>query len=93
MPAGLPVRAEQISDELARRRLGFGRGPRMKIERDELEILSGVRFGRSLGSPIGILIRNSEWKKWERVMSREGEPAGNILTEPRPGHADLAGML
>jgi chorismate synthase len=93
MPAGLPVRAEQISDELARRRLGFGRGPRMKIERDELEILSGVRFGRSLGSPIGVLIRNSEWKKWERVMSREGEPAGNVLTEPRPGHADLAGML
>ena len=93
MPAGLPVRAERISDELARRRLGFGRGPRMKIERDELEILSGVRFGRSLGSPIAILIRNSEWKKWERVMSQEGEPAGNILTEPRPGHADLAGML
>ncbi|HEY8201867.1 MAG TPA: chorismate synthase [Actinomycetota bacterium] len=93
MPAGLPVSAGKISDELARRRLGFGRGPRMKIERDELEILSGVRFGRSLGSPIGILIRNSEWKKWERVMSQEGEPAGNVLTEPRPGHADLAGML
>jgi chorismate synthase len=93
MPSGLPLRAELIVEELARRRLGFGRGPRMKIERDELEILSGVRFGRTLGSPIGVLIRNSEWKKWERVMSQEGEPAGNVLTEPRPGHADLAGML
>jgi chorismate synthase len=93
MPAGLALRAEQVGDELARRRLGYGRGPRMKIERDELEIVSGVRFGRTLGSPIGILIRNSEWKKWERVMAREGEPAGNVLTEPRPGHADLAGML
>lgn len=93
MPSGLPLKAEVIVEELARRRLGFGRGPRMKIERDELEILSGVRFGRTLGSPIGVLIRNSEWKKWERVMSQEGEPAGNVLTEPRPGHADLAGML
>ena len=93
LPAGLPVKAELIGDELARRRLGFGRGPRMKIERDELEILSGVRFGRTLGSPVGIVIRNSEWKKWERVMSQEGDPAGNVLTEPRPGHADLAGML
>ena len=93
LPAGLPVKAELIGDELARRRLGFGRGPRMKIERDELEILSGVRFGRTLGSPVGIVIRNSEWKKWERVMSQEGNPAGNVLTEPRPGHADLAGML
>jgi chorismate synthase len=93
VPSGLTLRAEQIVEELARRRLGFGRGPRMKIERDELEILSGVRFGRTLGSPIGVLIRNSEWKKWERVMSREGDPAGNVLTEPRPGHADLAGML
>ena len=93
MPSGLPLRAELIVEELARRRLGFGRGPRMKIERDELEILSGVRFGRTLGSPIAVLIRNSEWKKWERVMSQEGDPAGNVLTEPRPGHADLAGML
>lgn len=93
MPAGVPVAEKSISNELARRRLGFGRGPRMKIERDEMEILSGVRFGLSLGSPISILIRNSEWKKWERVMSLEGPPAGNTLTEPRPGHADLAGML
>lgn len=93
MPSGVPVQKKAISDELARRRLGYGRGPRMKIEQDEIELLSGVRFGKSLGSPISLVIRNSEWPKWERVMSAEGTPAGNVLTEPRPGHADLAGML
>src|ERR1700730_1301462 len=92
-PAGVPVSTKRIADELARRRLGFGRGPRMKIERDALELLGGVRFGRTLGSPVSIVIRNSEWAKWERVMSPEGNPAGNVLTEPRPGHADLAGMM
>jgi chorismate synthase len=93
MPAGLPVTKKAIADELARRRLGFGRGPRMKVEADALELLSGVRFGRTLGSPISLVIRNSEWPKWERVMSPEGDRAGNVLTEPRPGHADLVGML
>src|SRR5947209_10222449 len=93
LPAGIPVSTKRIADELARRRLGFGRGPRMKIERDVLELLGGVRFGRTLGSPVSIVIRNSEWAKWERVMSPEGPPAGNVLTEPRPGHADLAGVL
>src|SRR5207244_5182110 len=93
LPAGIPVSTKRIADELARRRLGFGRGPRMKIERDALELLGGVRFGRTLGSPVSIVIRNSEWAKWERGMSPEGQPAGNVLTEPRPGHADLAGMM
>ena len=93
VPAGLVVSTKAISDELARRRLGYGRGPRMKIEKDELEITGGVRFGKTIGSPVSLLIRNSEWAKWERVMSAEGNPAGNILTEPRPGHADLAGMM
>lgn len=93
LPAGVPVSSKAISDELARRRLGYGRGPRMKIEQDALELLSGVRFGRTLGSPVSLIIRNSEWSKWERVMSAEGDPAGNVLTEPRPGHADLPGML
>ena len=92
LPAGIPIQSKYISDELARRRLGYGRGPRMKIEQDQLELLSGLRFGLSLGSPISMIIRNSEWSKWERVMSPEGSPAGNVLTEPRPGHADLAGM-
>jgi len=93
MPSGVPVQTKLIADELARRRLGFGRGPRMKIERDNLELLSGVRFGQSIGSPISVVIRNSEWSKWERVMSPEPGSTRNILTEPRPGHADLAGML
>jgi chorismate synthase len=92
LPAGVPVQSKRVADELARRRLGYGRGPRMKIERDALELLGGVRFGRTLGSPVALVIRNSEWAKWERVMSAEGSPAGNTLTEPRPGHADLAGM-
>lgn len=93
LPAGVPVTKKAIADELARRRLGFGRGPRMKVEQDVLELMSGVRFGRTLGSPIALVIRNSEWPKWERVMSAEGDPSGNVLTEPRPGHADLVGML
>jgi chorismate synthase len=92
MPSGVPIETKFIADELARRRLGFGRGPRMKIEQDNLELLSGVRFGLSLASPIALVIRNSEWSKWERVMSPEGHQAGNVLTEPRPGHADLVGM-
>ncbi|MEX2552951.1 MAG: chorismate synthase, partial [Actinomycetota bacterium] len=92
MPSGVPIHSKFIADELARRRLGFGRGPRMKIEQDSLELLSGVRFGLTLGSPISLVIRNSEWSKWERVMSPEGTPAGNVLTEPRPGHEDQVGM-
>lgn len=92
LPAGVPINVKFIADELSRRRLGFGRGPRMKIERDSLELLSGVRFGLSLASPISLVIRNTEWSKWERVMAAEGAPAGNVLTEPRPGHADLVGM-
>lgn len=93
MPAGVPFKLKAIEDELGRRRLGYGRGPRMKLEKDELELISGVRFGRTLGSPIALIIRNSEWKKWERVMAPEREPSGKRLTEPRPGHADLVGML
>jgi chorismate synthase len=93
LPAGLRVRSEEIAGELARRRLGYGRGPRMRVERDELTIVGGVRHGRTLGSPVAIEIANTEWPKWEKEMSPEpGEP-GRELTAPRPGHADLAGML
>jgi chorismate synthase len=93
LPAGLPVSVDAIRNELTRRRAGYGRGPRMKIERDELEVLSGVRGGKTLGSPLGLVIRNSEWEKWAHVMPVEGQPAGRELTKPRPGHADLVGML
>lgn len=93
LPAGLPVSVKALKDELLRRRQGHGRGPRMKIERDDLEIVSGVRGGTTLGSPVAIVINNSEWEKWAHVMPVEQAPAGNQLTRPRPGHADLVGML
>ncbi|MGI8822899.1 MAG: chorismate synthase [Acidimicrobiia bacterium] len=92
LPAGLPFAAGDLAAELARRRLGFGRGKRMLIEGDQLEVLGGVRFGVTLGSPVAVLIRNTEWPRWESEMSPEpGEPA-RPLTAPRPGHAELAGM-
>ncbi|MFP5297758.1 MAG: chorismate synthase [Actinomycetota bacterium] len=93
LPAGLEVSVKDIQDELTRRRAGYGRGPRMKIEKDALEVMSGVRGGLTLGSPVGLLIRNSEWEKWAHVMPIEGDPGGRALTKPRPGHADLVGML
>ncbi|MEA2477850.1 MAG: chorismate synthase [Actinomycetota bacterium] len=93
MPAGLPIETKWIEDELVRRRAGYGRGPRMRIEKDELTIVSGVRGGKTLGTPIAISIANSEWDKWSHVMPVEGEPGGRPLTRPRPGHADLPGML
>ena len=93
LPAGMPVSSKGLAEELARRRLGFGRGRRMQIEQDELEILGGVRFGRTLGSPVAVVIRNTEWPKWETQMAIEGQAAGRKLTAPRPGHADLPGML
>ena len=92
LPSGLPIDIEVIGDELARRRLGFGRGPRMRFERDELRITGGVRHGRTLGSPVAIEIINTEWPKWEQEMSAApGEPSKK-LRSPRPGHADLVGM-
>ena len=91
-PAGLEVSVEGIAKELARRRHGYGRGGRMGLEKDELEILGGVRFGRTLGSPIAVIIRNTEWPKWEKRMSPHPGKGGQALTKPRPGHADLAGM-
>jgi chorismate synthase len=92
LPAGLAITVEQIADELARRRLGYGRGPRMRFERDELRLSGGVRHGRTLGSPVAIEILNSEWPKWEQEMSASPGTPSDKLTKPRPGHADLAGM-
>lgn len=93
LPAGLPMSVSAIEHDLARRRHGYGRGPRMKIEKDALEIVAGVRGGVTLGTPVGLTIANTEWEKWSHVMPVEGEPGGRPLTRPRPGHADLAGML
>ncbi|MFZ4077857.1 MAG: chorismate synthase [Microbacteriaceae bacterium] len=99
LPAGVPVRREEIAADLARRRLGFGRGARMKFEQDELFMSGGVRHGLTLGGPVALRIANSEWPKWEQVMSAEPvDPSvlesgrGAALTRPRPGHADLVGM-
>jgi len=99
LPAGLPVSMASINHELERRQWGYGRGGRMKIERDRAEILSGVRHGLTLGSPVALMIENKDWKNWTDVMSaeaREGEVASErarSVKRPRPGHADLAGGL
>jgi chorismate synthase len=95
VPAGLPLAAAAVDADLARRMQGYGRGARMKIEADAAQLLSGVRAGVTLGSPIALLIENRDWAAWEDVMSpgaREDEPRRK-LTRPRPGHADLAGTL
>jgi chorismate synthase len=94
LPAGLPIVIDAVATELARRRLGYGRGPRMRLEQDEVEFLGGVRHGRTLGSPVAIVIKNSEWAtgKWAEEMSAAPGTTANPLTQPRPGHADLAGM-
>ena len=92
LPAGLEISVDDFGDELARRRLGYGRGPRMRFERDEVEILGGVRHGRTLGSPVSVVIRNTEWPKWTEEMSPGSGATKKPLHQPRPGHADLVGM-
>ena len=99
MPAGVPVSLDGIRQDLARRKLGYGRGARMKFEEDELNISGGIRFGLTMGSPIALRIGNTEWPRWVDVMSAspvdlETLPKGRgaALTRPRPGHADLVGM-
>ena len=95
LPAGLPILTSDIESELARRRLGYGRGPRQRFEEDRVTLVGGVRHGRTLGSPVAIEIQNSEWfrsDKWHAEMSPEPGATESPLTQPRPGHADLVGM-
>ena len=95
LPAGLPITVEEVQAEMARRRLGYGRGPRQRFEVDEVTLVGGVRHGRTLGSPIAIEIKNTEWfrsDKWHAEMSPAPGVTNDALTQPRPGHADLAGM-
>ena len=100
LPAGVPVTTAMVADALARRRLGYGRGARMKFEQDEVTFLGGVRHGLTMGSPVAVMVGNTEWPKWEQVMSADpvdpeilaGLGRNEALTRPRPGHADLAGM-
>jgi len=97
LPAGLPIDREAIDADLRRRQGGYGRGGRMKIETDTVEVLSGLRHGRTLGSPVAFVVRNRDFENWRDVMSPdpvpEGTPARRVLRYPRPGHADLAGAL
>jgi chorismate synthase len=99
VPAGVSISTENVQDALARRRLGFGRGARMKFEQDEVNLSSGVRHGLTQGGPIAITIKNTEWPKWEKIMSADPVEASELtgaraepLTRPRPGHADFTGM-
>src|SRR5215207_403587 len=100
LPADVRITTDELAGALARRRLGYGRGARMKFEQDEVELTSGVRHGRTQGGPVAIRVGNTEWPKWTTVMSADPVPAEELdglarnapLTRPRPGHADLAGM-
>ena len=100
LPAHVPITRDDIRASLARRRLGYGRGARMKFEADEVRLLGGVRHGETLGSPVAIEVGNTEWPKWESVMSPDPVDAAELeglarnapLTRPRPGHADIVGM-
>ena len=97
LPAGLPITAAWVNADLSRRMQGYGRGARMKIERDAIEWISGVRAGETLGSPVAMLIPNNDWVNWEEVMAHESAEPGELrrrrVARPRPGHADLVGVL
>lgn len=97
IPAGLRLSSKEIDRELKRRQVGYGRSPRMQIEKDKAEILSGIRGGKTLGSPIALMIKNLDWKNWQKMMAVEDSDMNSesiqILTRPRPGHADLAGVI
>jgi len=99
LPAGMPLVAEDINTELARRQQGYGRGRRMQIEKDTVEILSGVRHGQTLGSPIALVVKNNDWKHWTKIMGADPLVEGQEdevkrkITRPRPGHADLNGAI
>jgi chorismate synthase len=98
MPAGLPLLADHVNAELARRQQGYGRGRRMQIEKDTVEFLSGVRAGETLGSPIAMMIQNRDWKNWREIMdpapdAPDADARKRVVTRVRPGHADLTGIL
>jgi chorismate synthase len=97
LPSGLPIDIEQINHELWRRQQGYGRGARMKIEEDRVDILSGIRHGQTLGSPVALMIENKDWENWQDVMATEATDLSpeksRRVKRPRPGHADLAGGL
>ncbi len=93
LPANLPISVDKINHELHRRQQGYGRGGRMKIETDKVEILSGLRFGKTLASPVSFIIRNKDWQNWREEMAVNEGQSQSPITRPRPGHADLSGAL
>jgi len=95
VPAGLPLTAEEVNHDLARRQGGYGRGGRMRIEKDQIEFACGVRKGETLGNPLGLIVRNKDWENWKDIMAVEPGPAPTerVVTRPRPGHADLVGAI
>src|SRR5438093_11183139 len=94
LPAQLAISQEEMQHQMRRRQLGYGRGGRMKIESDQVEITAGIRFGKTIGSPVGILVRNADFQNWQEVMSVWGpEDQRKIVHRPRPGHADLPGGM
>ena len=96
VPSGLPLTAEEINEDLRRRQGGYGRGGRMRIEKDQVELVAGVRHGKTLGGPIGLIVQNRDWQNWQKVMAVEPveeSAVERVVTKPRPGHADLAGAI
>ena len=95
LPSGITITPEDINNELARRQQGYGRGGRMKIETDRAVVLSGIRFGKTIGSPVALEIENRDWKNWTVKMAQFEKPDEEIpaISIPRPGHADLTGMI
>ncbi|MBM4120209.1 MAG: chorismate synthase [Nitrospira sp.] len=95
VPAGLPLTSDMVNSDLARRQKGYGRGGRMRVEEDRVEFACGVRHGKTLGNPIGLLVANKDWENWKEVMAAEpvNVPPSKVVTRPRPGHADLVGAI
>ena len=95
VPSGLPLTPDMVNHDLARRQKGYGRGGRMRVEEDRVEFSCGVRHGRTLGNPIGLMIPNKDWENWKEVMAVEPSPVppAKVVTRPRPGHADLVGAI
>ena len=95
VPSGLPLTADMVDHDLARRQKGYGRGGRMRVEQDRVEFACGVRKGKTIGNPLGLLISNKDWENWKEVMAAEPGPTSSekVVTRPRPGHADLVGAI
>ncbi len=96
LPAGLPLLPDAINEDLSRRQRGYGRGGRMRIEKDRVDLVAGVRHGSTMGGPVGLVIQNKDWENWKGVMASdlaEATPGERVVTKPRPGHADLVGAI